>query len=157
MAVRGAIRPGSAGPGLACGCSSSASPFCTADRITRRSRGKNERFHRTLKAEVFALKRLRDFAEVQRAFDAWRMVYNFERPHQALEHAVPASRYRPSLRSMPDRLPQVEYDQHELVRTVPTSKDYVSLKGRLWEVPQPLRGERVAIRPLTTDGCYGGF
>src|SRR5438067_7781792 len=47
------------------------------------SRGKNERFHRTLKAEVFALKRLRDFAEVQRAFDAWRMVYNFERPHQA--------------------------------------------------------------------------
>lgn len=121
------------------------------------SRGKNERFHRTLKAEVFALKRLRDFAEVQRAFDAWRMVYNFERPHQALEHAVPASRYRPSLRSMPDRLPQVEYDQHELVRTVPTSKDYVSFKGRLWKVPQAFRGERVAIRPLTTDGCYGVF
>ena len=31
------------------------------------SRGKNERFHRTLKAEVFALKRFRDLAEVQRA------------------------------------------------------------------------------------------
>jgi transposase InsO family protein len=121
------------------------------------SRGKNERFHRTLNAEVFALKRLRDFAEVQRAFDAWRMVYNFERPHQALDQAVPASRYRPSLRSMPDRLPQIEYDEHELVRSVPASKDYVSFKGRLWKVPKAFRGERVAIRPLTTDGRYGIF
>ena len=33
------------------------------------SRGKNERFHRTLKDEVFALRRFRDLAEVQRAFD----------------------------------------------------------------------------------------
>ena len=121
------------------------------------SRGKNERFHRTLKAEVFALKRLRDLAEVQHAFDAWRMVYNFERPHQALDQAVPASRYRPSLRSMPDRLPQIEYDEHELVRSVPASKDYVSFKGHLWKVPQAFRGERVAIRPLTTDGRYGIF
>ena len=32
------------------------------------SRGKNERFHRTLKDEVFALRRFRDLAEVQRAF-----------------------------------------------------------------------------------------
>jgi transposase InsO family protein len=31
------------------------------------SRGKNERFHRTLKAEVFACRRFRDLAEVQRA------------------------------------------------------------------------------------------
>jgi transposase InsO family protein len=121
------------------------------------SRGKNERFHRTLKAELFALKRLRDLAEVQRAFDAWRTVYNFERPHQALDQAVPASRYRPSLRSMPDRLPQIEYDEHELVRSVPASKDYISFKGRLWPVPRAFRGERVAIRPLTTDGRYGVF
>src|SRR6202030_2205222 len=35
------------------------------------SRGKNERFHRTLQAEVFALKRFHALAEVQRAFDAW--------------------------------------------------------------------------------------
>src|SRR5215204_6161731 len=40
------------------------------------SRGKNERFHRTLKAEVFAFKRFRDLVEVQCAFDAWRTVYN---------------------------------------------------------------------------------
>jgi transposase InsO family protein len=121
------------------------------------SRGKNERFHRTLNAEVFALMRLRDIAEAQRAFDQWRSCYNLERPHQALGQEVPASRYRPSLRSMPERVPQAEYDEGEIVRAVPQTKDYVSFKGRHWKVPQAFRGERVAIRPLTTDGQYGIF
>ena len=119
------------------------------------SRGKNERFHRTLKAEVFALNCLHDLAEAQKAFDAWRTVYNFERPHQGLGQQVPASRYRPSPRSMPERLPQVEYDEHEIVRTVPKTKDYISFKGHLWNVPRAFRGERVAIRPHTADGQYG--
>jgi putative transposase len=119
------------------------------------SRGKNERFHRTLKAEVFALKRFRDLAEVQCAFDAWRTIYNLQRPHAALDQEVPASRYRPSARSLPARLPQVEYDAGEIVRTVPTSKAYISFKGRLWKVPQAFCGERLALRPLTTDGQYG--
>jgi transposase InsO family protein len=83
------------------------------------SRGKNERFHRTLKDEVFAFRRFRDLAEVQRAFDQWREVYNFERPHEALGQEVPASRYRASPRSMPDRLPKVQYDPHEIVAPCP--------------------------------------
>jgi len=121
------------------------------------SRGKNERFHRSLKAEVFALERFRDLAEVQRALDRWRTVYNLDRPHQALDQQVPASRYRASARAMPARLPQVEYDGHEIVRTVGTTKAYVSFKGRLWKVPQAFCGERLAIRPLATDGRYGAF
>ncbi|UQR59872.1 MULTISPECIES: IS481 family transposase [Bradyrhizobium] len=121
------------------------------------SRGKNERFHRTLAAEVFALRQFRDLAETQRAFDAWREVYNFERPHEALGQQVPASRYRPSQRPMPDRLPQVEYDSHEIVRRVSTTKAYVSFKGRLWKVPQAFRGERLAIRPSANDAQYGIF
>jgi transposase InsO family protein len=120
------------------------------------SRGKNERFHRTLKAEVFAFQRFRNLAQVQCAFDRWRTVYNFERPHDALDLEVPASRYRPSVRAMPDRLPQVEYE-HEIVRIVPTTKDYVRFKGRSWKVPQAFRGERVAIRPRSVDGRYGVF
>jgi transposase InsO family protein len=121
------------------------------------SRGKNERFHRTLKAEVFALRRFRDLPEVQRAFDDWRTVYNLQRPHQALDQDVPASRFRPSTRSMPDRLPEVEYDEHEIVRIVPATKDYISFKGRPWLVPRAFRGERVAIRPLDTEDRYGVF
>jgi transposase InsO family protein len=121
------------------------------------SRGKNERFHRTLEAEVFALRRFRDLAEAQRAFDDWREVYNFERPHQALGQQVPASRYRPSARSMPDRLPAVEYDSDEIVRRVPGTKAYISFKGALWKVPQAFCGEWLAVRPLASDGQYGLF
>jgi transposase InsO family protein len=121
------------------------------------SRGKNERFHRTLKAEVLALRRFRDLAETQRAFDAWREVYNFERPHEALDQQVPASRYQPSKRPMPERLPEPEYDSHEIVRTVPATKAYVSFKGKSWKVPQAFRGERLAIRPTADDGKYGVF
>ncbi len=121
------------------------------------SRGKNERFHRTLKAEVLAFERFRDLAAAQRAFDRWRAIYNLERPHQALDQEVPASRYRPSPRPMPDRLPQVDYDPHETVRTVSSTKAYVSFNGRLWKVPQAFCGERLAIRPLSRDGRYGVF
>jgi transposase InsO family protein len=121
------------------------------------SRGKNERFHRTLDEEVFALRRFDDLDQVQRAFDLWREVYNFERPHQALGQDVPASRYRPSPRPMPERLGEVGYDAGEIVRTVGVTKDYISFKGRLWKVPRAFRGERVAIRPLSADGRYGVY
>jgi transposase InsO family protein len=121
------------------------------------SRGKNERFHRTLNEEVFALRSFRNLAHVQHAFDAWREVYNFERPHEAIAMAVPAERYWPSPRPFPAILPKVEYGEHEIVRTVPRSKDYICFKGRLWKVPEAFRGERLAIRPRDQDGRYGVF
>jgi len=121
------------------------------------SRGKNERFHRTLHDEVFALRVFHDLAGVQRAFDAWREVYNFERPHEAIGMVVPAERYRPSPRPLPAKLPEMEYADHEIVRTVPGSKDYISFKGRYWKVPEAFRGERVAIRPRGRDGEYAVF
>lgn len=119
-------------------------------------RGKNERFHRTLAAEVFAQQRFSGFDQVQRAFDRWREVYNFERPHEALGQEPPASRYRPSPRAMPDRLPQVSYDEGETVRIVP-AKAYIRFKGRLWRVPKAFVGERLAIRASNADGRYGVF
>lgn len=122
------------------------------------SRGKNERFHRTLSDEVFALRRFHDLDDVQRALDRWREVYNFERPHQALDHDVPASRYRPSPRPMPKRLPAMHYDAGEIVRTVAANNHYISFKGRHWRVPRAFCGERVAIRPIGEDRyivCFG--
>lgn len=121
------------------------------------SRGKNERFHRTLDAEVFALRRLRDLADAQDAFDAWREVYNFERPHEALGQQVPADRYQPSRRPLPDRLPAPQYDEQDIVRSVSTTKAYVQFRGRSWKVPQAFCGEQLAIRPLSSDGRYGVF
>jgi len=120
-------------------------------------RGKNERFHRTLAAEVFELRPLRDLGQVQRAFDEWRPVYNTERPHQALDMAVPADRYTPSAREMPKILPEPRYGPGEIVRRVGTHKFYVSFKNRLWNVPRAFAGERVAIRPRGEDGMFGVF
>jgi hypothetical protein len=120
------------------------------------SRGKNERFHRTLKAEVFAMRSFRDLADLQRACDAWRTVYNFERPHEALGMDVPASHYRPSARSMPDKLAEIEYADGEIVRRVSVDP-HISFKNRRWRVPKAFRGERLAIRPKDRDGHYGVF
>ncbi len=121
------------------------------------ARGKNERFHRSLNAEVFAMRQFRNLSDTQRAFDAWRTVYNLERPHEALGMDVPADRYQPSSRPMPDRLPEVEYDDSEVVRAVSSTRHYVSFKGQQWKVPQAFAGERLAIRPLNRDGHYGIF
>ena len=71
--------------------------------------GKEERFHRTLKAELLGTRWFATIAEVQKSFDAWREMYNHERPHEALGLEVPASRYRVSVRSYPEVLPPIEY------------------------------------------------
>ncbi len=120
-------------------------------------RGKNERFHRSLKAEVFDCALLHGVGQAQRAFNQWRQTYNYQRPHQGIGMAVPASRYRPSPRPFPKKLPEPVYDSGEIVRTVPASKGYISFKGRLWRVPDAFRTERLAIRPLNADSAYGVF
>jgi transposase InsO family protein len=76
------------------------------------SRRKNERFHRSLKAKVFAFAALTSHAQAQKAFDRWRDIYNHHRPHQGIDMALPASRYRPSLRPFPNRLPEPADDPH---------------------------------------------
>jgi len=119
------------------------------------SRGKNERFHRTLKAEVMALREFRHLREAQRAFDAWREVYNHQRPHEALGQDTPASRYRPSGRAMPEQLKPIEYDEGEIIRTVSTTRASIRFRGEFWPVPKPFRGERLAIRPRSRDGRFG--
>jgi transposase InsO family protein len=121
------------------------------------TRGKNERFHRTLKAEVLAMQTFRSFSDIQVAFDRWRHLYNHERPHQALDFDVPVSRYRPSPRSMPDKPREPEYETTDIVRRVGTTKAFISFDGKLWPVPKAFLGERVALRPRATDGRYGVF
>lgn len=121
------------------------------------SRGKNERFHRSLEEEVMSLRPLANRAEAQRAFDRWRPIYNYQRPHGALGHAVPASRYRPSPRAMPRKLPEPHYAEGTITRKVSSTKGYVAFRGRLWKVSDAFCGERLAIRPIDVDGHYGVY
>jgi transposase InsO family protein len=79
--------------------------------------GQHERMHRTLKAEACRPPQ-GALAAQQRRFDAFRREYNEERPHEALGQCTPASRYAPSPRPYPTRVPPLEYPAHWEVRRV---------------------------------------
>ena len=121
------------------------------------TKGKNERFHRTLKAEVLSMTTFKSTRHAQAAFDRWRHVYNTERPHQAIDYDTPASRYRPSPRSMPAVLPEVEYEDGAIVRRASAIKANFRFAKRRWSAPDAFRGELLAIRPLVPDGTFGVY
>jgi len=71
------------------------------------TQGKDERFHRTLKAELLVRQSFDSLTSAQDAFDRWRDRYNLVRPHEALGLEPPVSRYRPSPRPFPEVLAQI--------------------------------------------------
>jgi transposase InsO family protein len=115
--------------------------------------GKDERFHRTLKAEVVQGRAFADLAQCQAAFDRWRDLYNLERPHAALDLAVPASRYQPSPRPYPPQLPPLTYGPDDQVRRVQQG-GWISFRGRAVRLPRGFAGQPVALRPTTRDGVW---
>lgn len=115
------------------------------------TQGKEERFHRTLKAELLRWEDFRDLAHCQSLFDAWRDTYNMERPHEALGMQVPASRYQVSKRSFPEVLPAIEYDEEEIVRMV-SPKGTISYRANIYNISLAFQGFPVALRPKNTDG-----
>jgi transposase InsO family protein len=117
------------------------------------TQGKDERFHRTMKAEVLLGRWFSGLAECQRAFDKWRHIYNYQRPHQALDMATPSERYLPSPRSFPEALPPIEYGSCDTIRKADAQGD-ISFKSRRIRLGKPFRGEPVALRPAAEDGVF---
>ena len=115
--------------------------------------GKQERFHRTLELEVLRGYPCQSLEQYQYRFDTWRDVYNFDRPHHALQGQVPARRYQPSARTYPEQLPPVEYEPEDLVRRV-RDGGRVLFRGRTFRICRAFDGYRVAIRPTVTDGLF---
>jgi transposase InsO family protein len=118
------------------------------------TQGKDERFHRTLKAELLQGRTFADLHECQRRFDPWREVYNHQRPHEALGLAVPASRYRPSDRPFPEVLTEWEYGPGDAVRKV-SCDGTIRFRSRSLDLGKAFRGEHVALRPTSEDGLFG--
>ena len=117
------------------------------------TQGKLERFHRSLKAEVLQGKWFTDAGELQRAFDHWRTVYNLERPHEALDMAVPASRYQPSARQFRSNVEPPEYDEGVMVRKVDI-RGKLSLRGVSLSAGKAFRNERLGLKETQEDGQY---
>ena len=118
--------------------------------------GKDERFHRTLKAEVLAGRQWTGLDELRAAFDTWRHVYNFERPHEAIGLEVPASLYRPSLRPFPETLPDIEYPNAQTVCIV-RDKGVFKFEGRSFKVAKCFKNHAIGVLPTTTDGVFNVF
>jgi len=122
------------------------------------TQGKVERLGGTLQRELLRNGTFRSAEELQAAFDRFRRIYNFERPHESLGMEVPAVRYRPSPRVRPDRLPEVEYPSGVCLRSV--QKDgWISWKGSCIEVGVGFHGQRVEVREVGQgiEVYYGRF
>jgi len=113
--------------------------------------GAHERMHRTLKAGACRPPQA-NLPTQQRAFNRFRTLYNEERPHEALQGQTPASRYQPSPRPYPERLPPVEYPGHFLVKKV-TNAGTIRLKHKLLFLANPLRQHPVGLEE-TDDGIW---
>jgi transposase InsO family protein len=111
--------------------------------------GRHERMHRTLKLE---LRPAEDWRGQQRELDRFRQEYNEVRPHEALRMQTPASVYEPSPRVYPRKLPEVEYPDTMLVRTIQSHGHFRWKKHDIF-LSEVLWGERVGLLPFD-DGCY---
>lgn len=117
------------------------------------TQGKEERFHRTLKAEVLSSRtQWSDLTECERSFHSWRAKYNYERPHESLNDEVPSSRYRVSTRPFIEQPPEPEshYLEEDQLRRV-KSKGEITFKNRFYTIGNGFVGKTVALRAREED------
>lgn len=117
------------------------------------TQGKVERLHGTLATDVFGTQVFADLGCTQTAFDAFRVVYNHDRPHESLAYAVPADRYRMSARPYPETLPEITYADDAQVRVV-GGNGTISFAGRRIQIGEAFRGLPVGVVATATDGVY---
>src|SRR5262249_43759969 len=113
--------------------------------------GRHERMHQTLKAETARPAR-RTLRAQQLAFDRFRHVFNYERPHEALGQQPPATRYEPSLRRMPLELPEMTYPEHFDVRHA-NKAGCIKWNGRFVYISEALAYQHIGLEEIG-DGIW---
>jgi len=116
--------------------------------------GKHERMHRELKRET-ARPPASNASAQQRRFDRFRSEYNEERPHEAIDFRRPGDLYRPSFKTLPLRLREIEYPGHYEGRRV-SGSGFISWKGDNVYVSATLVGETVGLVEIE-DGIWRVF
>ena len=113
--------------------------------------GRHERMHRTLKEAAVEPVQATLRAQ-QRQFDAFVKEYNFERSHEALGRATPGSRYQPSPRPYPAKLPPVDYQAapEVVIRRVRHNGE-IKWQGELLYVSEVLAKEPVGLTRIDED------
>lgn len=110
------------------------------------TQGKVEAFHGSVVRElVNRHARLDDAEHFAADCEAWRLVYNTQRPHEGLGDDVPVSRWRPSDRRRPAALPEVAYEPGAVLRKV-ASPGLVRWRTARISVGHGLIGQWVRVR-----------
>ena len=111
--------------------------------------GRHERMHRTLKAE--ALAPVADhLKEQQERFEIFRLDYNNDRPHEALNQQPPASFYHKSSRPYVEHPVLPAYDYDYAVRHVRNGGE-IKFKGHLFFLTELLAGQPVGLKAIADD------
>ena len=117
--------------------------------------GKNERFHRTLNAEALSGPPFACLDEAGASLERWRIVYNSERPHEALSLETPASRHTVSERSYQEQPQPFAYAPGDVLRKVQDGR--IHFRARRWRISKAFDGKTIALRPTATDGLHRVF
>ncbi|WP_192178639.1 hypothetical protein [Mesorhizobium amorphae] len=84
------------------------------------------------------------------------MLYNAQRPHDALDGAVPLDRYRASQRQYRETVEPFEDAKDDLIRRV-QQHGFVSILGRSMRLCRAFAGKSVVFRPAATDGVFDAW
>jgi transposase InsO family protein len=110
--------------------------------------GKIERFHQSVRREFLADRTFASLPRAQAMLDAWVTDYNTNRPHQALEMATPADRFRLAPVSKVDvSIPVDAAEDHAgqwVLRRV-ASNGYVSVDNQAFSVGNAFRAVIVDV------------
>lgn len=121
-------------------------------RITRgkpQQNGRHERMHGTLQRKVGDAPAA-SMPQQQRALDAFRLEYNTERPHRALDGKTPADLYVPSEKPFPTKLESPAYPGHHELRSVRTDGS-IKWRGFTLFLSEALQGELVGLKEVALD------
>lgn len=143
--------------------------ICRQNGITHRltavrsptTTGKIERFHKTLRRELFSKHSFATIEQAQKALDAFVEDYNALRPHQSLGERTPAERFR--LRAVDSSAPAAELPAESLLGAATPAPPVGNLRpdghlrkvdgngriifaGTRYRVARFLAGEHVTIR-----------
>lgn len=113
--------------------------------------GRHERMHLTLKRETTQPAAF-DLRAQQRRFNAFRQMFNQERPHEALGQKTPASLYQHSTRPYTGRLIEPEYADGAVIRKVQQRGEF-KWEGHRIFFGEAFAGEGIAFEPQE-DGIW---
>lgn len=109
----------------------------------------HEQMHRMLK-ERTATPPAKNIRAQRARFAWWKTYYNHARPHEGAGDMPPATRYRPSTRRLPQRLPVLTYPGTWQILTV-NPYGYVHWRHAQRSIGRGFAGERVGLRATATQ------